>query len=30
VTADDGNVVALVAMEDLVEDLVGAMHDGTR
>jgi len=32
---DDGNdgnrenVVAMVAMEDLVEDLVGAMRDGT-
>lgn len=24
---DDGNVVAMVAMEDLVEDLVGAMRD---
>jgi len=30
VTAEDGNVVALVAMEDLVEDLVGAMRDGTQ
>jgi CBS domain containing-hemolysin-like protein len=29
VTADDGDVVAMVAMEDLVEDLVGAMRDGT-
>jgi CBS domain containing-hemolysin-like protein len=27
--ADSGNVVAMVAMEDLVEDLVGAMRDGT-
>jgi len=29
VTGDDGNVLAMVAMEDLVEDLVGAMRDGT-
>lgn len=29
VTADDGEVVALVAMEDLVDDLVGTMRDGT-
>jgi CBS domain containing-hemolysin-like protein len=29
VTADDGDVVAMVAMEDLVDDLVGTMHDGT-
>jgi CBS domain containing-hemolysin-like protein len=33
VTADDaapgGEVVAMVAMEDLVEDLVGAMRDGS-
>jgi CBS domain containing-hemolysin-like protein len=29
VTADDGLVVAMVAMEDLVEDLVGSMRDGT-
>jgi CBS domain containing-hemolysin-like protein len=28
VTADDGGVVAMVAMEDLVEDLVGARRDG--
>jgi CBS domain containing-hemolysin-like protein len=27
-TADDGGVVAMVAMEDLVEDLVGARRDG--
>lgn len=27
VTADDGEVVALVALEDLVEDLVGSMRD---
>ena len=26
---DDGDVVAMVAMEDLVEDLVGVMRDGT-
>jgi CBS domain containing-hemolysin-like protein len=29
VTADDGTVVAMVAMEDLVEDLVGVMRDGS-
>lgn len=29
VTADDGDVVAMVAMEDLVEDLVGTMREGT-
>jgi CBS domain containing-hemolysin-like protein len=29
VTADDDEVVAMVAMEDLVEDLVGAMRDGS-
>ncbi|AKN17079.1 hemolysin family protein [Mycobacterium haemophilum] len=29
VTADGGEVVALVAMEDLVDDLVGTMRDGT-
>jgi CBS domain containing-hemolysin-like protein len=29
-TADSGHLVAMVAMEDLVEDLVGAMRDGTR
>ena len=29
VTADDGEVVAMVAMEDLVEDLVGTMREGT-
>ncbi|MHA7652583.1 hemolysin family protein [Mycobacterium sp. ML4] len=28
VTGDDGAVVALVALEDLVEDLVGSMRDG--
>ena len=27
VTDDDGAVVAMVAMEDLVEDLVGTMRD---
>jgi CBS domain containing-hemolysin-like protein len=27
VTADDGSVVALVALEDLVEDLIGSMRD---
>ncbi|MGV7796100.1 hypothetical protein PJM56_30310, partial [Mycobacterium kansasii] len=27
VTADNGEVVALVALEDLVEDLVGSMRD---
>lgn len=27
VTADDGEVVAMVALEDLVEDLVGSMRD---
>jgi CBS domain containing-hemolysin-like protein len=26
---NDGNIVAMVAMEDLVEDLVGAMRDRT-
>jgi Mg2+/Co2+ transporter CorB len=33
VTADSGesgHLVAMVAMEDLVEDLVGAMRDGTQ
>ena len=25
----DGGVVAMVALEDLVEDLVGAVRDGT-
>jgi magnesium and cobalt exporter, CNNM family len=29
VTADNGDVVAMVAMEDLVEDLVGTMREGT-
>jgi CBS domain containing-hemolysin-like protein len=29
VTADDGNVAAMVALEDLVEDLVGTVRDGT-
>lgn len=29
VTADDGGVVAMVALEDLVEDLVGTVRDGT-
>ncbi|BBX73450.1 HlyC/CorC family transporter [Mycobacterium shinjukuense] len=29
VTADDGAVVAMVALEDLVADLVGTMRDGT-
>ena len=29
VTAPDGSVTAMVALEDLVEDLVGAMRDGT-
>ncbi len=28
VTADDGEVVAMVAMEDLVEDLVGTLREG--
>jgi CBS domain containing-hemolysin-like protein len=28
-TADDGDVVAMVAMEDLVEDLVGTVREGT-
>ncbi|OSC39801.1 hemolysin family protein [Mycobacterium decipiens] len=28
VTGDDGSVVAMVALEDLVEDLVGTMRDG--
>jgi CBS domain containing-hemolysin-like protein len=26
VTAEDGSVVALVALEDLVEDLIGSMR----
>jgi CBS domain containing-hemolysin-like protein len=30
VTADDGDVVGIVALEDLVEDLVGTMRDGTQ
>jgi CBS domain containing-hemolysin-like protein len=30
VTAADGGVTAMVALEDLVEDLVGTMRDGTR
>jgi CBS domain containing-hemolysin-like protein len=29
VTAEDGRVVAMVALEDLVEDLVGTVRDGT-
>lgn len=29
VTGDDGDVVAMVALEDLVEDLVGTVRDGT-
>jgi CBS domain containing-hemolysin-like protein len=29
VTTEDGDVVAMVAMEDLVEDLVGTMREGT-
>jgi CBS domain containing-hemolysin-like protein len=29
VTGQDGRVVAMVALEDLVRDLVGAVHDGT-
>ena len=29
VTAPDGSVVAMVALEDLVEDLVGTVRDGT-
>ena len=29
VTAADGGVTAMVALEDLVEDLVGAVRDGT-
>jgi CBS domain containing-hemolysin-like protein len=29
VTAGDGSVVAMVALEDLVEDLVGTVRDGT-
>ncbi len=29
VTADDGAVTAVVALEDLVEDLVGTVRDGT-
>jgi CBS domain containing-hemolysin-like protein len=28
-TASDGNVVAMVALEDMVEDLVGTVRDGT-
>jgi len=30
VTGQDGVVVAMVALEDLVRDLVGAVHDGTK
>ncbi|MBV8860365.1 MAG: HlyC/CorC family transporter [Mycobacterium sp.] len=30
VTGQDGLVVAMVALEDLVRDLVGAVHDGTK
>jgi CBS domain containing-hemolysin-like protein len=30
VTGPDGSVVAMVAMEDLVRDLVGAVRDGTQ
>jgi CBS domain containing-hemolysin-like protein len=29
VTAPDGRVSAMVALEDLVEDLVGTVRDGT-
>jgi CBS domain containing-hemolysin-like protein len=29
VTGPDGAVVAIVALEDLVEDLVGTVRDGT-
>ncbi|CKU18831.1 Conserved membrane protein of uncharacterised function [Mycobacterium tuberculosis] len=29
VTADNGSVVGMVALEDVVEDLVGTMRDGT-
>ena len=29
VTAPDGGVTAMVALEDLVEDLVGTVRDGT-
>ena len=29
VTGDDGGVVAMVALEDLVEDLIGTVRDGT-
>ena len=29
-SGDGGRLVAMVAMEDLVEDLVGAMRDGTQ
>ncbi|MGH3967616.1 MAG: hemolysin family protein [Mycobacterium sp.] len=29
VTGDDGEVVAMVALEDLVEDLIGTVRDGT-
>ena len=29
VTGRDGSVVAIVALEDLVEDLVGTVRDGT-
>lgn len=29
VTASDGSVIAMVALEDLVEDLVGTVRDGT-
>jgi CBS domain containing-hemolysin-like protein len=30
VTAQDGVVVAMVALEDLVRDLVGLVRDGTQ
>jgi len=30
VTGQDGRVVAMVALEDLVRDLVGAVHDGAK
>ena len=30
VTGQDGAVVAMVALEDLVRDLVGAVRDGTQ
>ncbi len=29
VTTADGSVTAMVALEDLVEDLIGAVRDGT-